>query len=50
MSRAFGLVLWAATALALAFLAVPVLAIFLRVPPGELLDALGSKSPATRCA
>ncbi|HEX2303095.1 MAG TPA: ABC transporter permease [Gaiella sp.] len=43
MSRAFGLVLWAATALALAFLAVPVLAIFLRVPPGELLDALGSE-------
>jgi molybdate transport system permease protein len=42
VSRAFGLVLWAATALAVAFLAVPVAAIFLRVPPGELLDALGS--------
>jgi molybdate transport system permease protein len=42
LSRAFGFVLWAATALALAFLVVPVLAIFLRVPPGDLLDALGS--------
>jgi molybdate transport system permease protein len=42
VSRAFGVVLWLATALAVAFLAVPVAAIFLRVPPGELLDALGS--------
>ena len=42
MSRAFGVVLWAATALALAFLVVPVVAIFLRVSPGDLLDALGS--------
>ncbi|HET9288443.1 MAG TPA: ABC transporter permease [Gaiella sp.] len=42
MSRAFGVVLWAATALALAFLVVPVAAIFLRVSPGDLLDALGS--------
>ena len=42
LSRAFGVVLWAATALALAFLVVPVVAIFLRVPPGDLLDALGS--------
>ena len=42
MSRAFGLALWIATALVVAFLAVPVAAIFLRVPPGELLDALSS--------
>jgi molybdate transport system permease protein len=31
-----------ATSLALAFLVVPVIAIFLRVPPGELVSALGS--------
>ena len=43
MSRAFTAVLWAATALALAFLVVPVAAIFLRVPPGDLVDALGSQ-------
>ena len=42
MSRAFTAVLWAATGLALAFLVVPVVAIFLRVPPGDLVDALGS--------
>ncbi|HKY25639.1 MAG TPA: ABC transporter permease [Gaiella sp.] len=42
MNRAFGAALWAATALVLAFLLVPIAAIFLRVPPGELLDALGS--------
>jgi molybdate transport system permease protein len=43
VSRAFTVFLWAATALALAFLVVPVAAIFLRVPPRELLDALGSE-------
>ena len=42
MNRLFGVVLWAATALALAFFVVPVAAIFLRVPPGDMLDALGS--------
>jgi molybdate transport system permease protein len=42
VNRAFGAALWAATALVLAFLLVPIAAIFLRVPPGELLDALGS--------
>jgi molybdate transport system permease protein len=42
VSRAFGLLLWVATVLALAFLLVPIAAIFLRVPPGELVDALGS--------
>jgi molybdate transport system permease protein len=31
-----------ATAVALAFLALPVVAIFLRVPPGELVSALGT--------
>jgi molybdate transport system permease protein len=42
VSRVFTVVLWAATVLALAFLVVPVVAIFLHVPPGELVDALGS--------
>ena len=42
MNRAFGLLLWVATALALAFLLVPIAAIFLRVPPAELVEALGS--------
>ena len=42
MSRAFTVALWLATGLALAFLVVPVVAIFLRVPPGGLVDALGS--------
>ena len=42
MSRAFSVVLWAATGVALAFLVVPVVAIFVNVPPGELLDALRS--------
>jgi molybdate transport system permease protein len=32
----------AATAIALAFLLLPVVAIFLRVPPGDLIDALGT--------
>ena len=43
MSRAFTVFLWGATGLALAFLVVPVAAIFLRVPPGELLEALGTQ-------
>jgi molybdate transport system permease protein len=42
VNRAFGALLWAATVLALAFLLVPIAAIFLRVPPGDLADALGS--------
>jgi molybdate transport system permease protein len=42
MNRLFGAVLWAATAVALAFLVLPVAAIFLRIPPTELLAALGS--------
>jgi molybdate transport system permease protein len=42
VSRAFSVVLWTATGLALAFLVIPVAAIFVHVPPGELLDALGS--------
>ena len=43
MNRLFGAVLWAATALALAFFVVPIAAIFLRVPPGDLIGALGSE-------
>jgi molybdate transport system permease protein len=42
VNRAFGVVLWAAAVLALAFLLIPIAAIFLRVPPGDLVDALGS--------
>ena len=42
MRHGFTALLWAATVLALSFLVVPVAAIFLRVPPGELVSALGS--------
>jgi molybdate transport system permease protein len=42
MSRAFPVALGAATAVALAFLLLPVVAIFSRIPPGDLLDALRS--------
>jgi molybdate transport system permease protein len=41
MRAAFVAALAAATAIALAFLLLPVAAIFLRVPPGDLLGALG---------
>jgi molybdate transport system permease protein len=40
--RVFQGALWAATTVALLFFALPVAALFLRVPPGELLDQLGS--------
>ncbi|MFL6038597.1 MAG: ABC transporter permease subunit, partial [Gaiellaceae bacterium] len=40
MRTVFAAVFALATAVALAFLVLPVLAIFLRVPPGELLHAL----------
>ena len=39
--RLFAALLAVATAIALAFLLLPVAAIFLRVPPGDLIDALG---------
>jgi molybdate transport system permease protein len=41
MRTAFAAVLAIATALALAFLLLPVAAVFLRVPPGDLVTALG---------
>lgn len=41
-SRAFTAVLWGATTVVLGFLALPIAAVFLRVPPGELLDQLSS--------
>lgn len=41
MRAGFAVVLAAATAVALAFLLLPVAAIFLRVPPGDLVGALG---------
>jgi molybdate transport system permease protein len=43
MSRLFAILLGAALVLAVAFLALPVLAIFLRVPPGELVEQLGDE-------
>jgi len=41
MRPLFAVVLAAATAIALAFLLLPVVAIFVRVPPGDLVGALG---------
>ena len=41
-SRAFTALLWAATVVILGFLALPIVAVFLRVPPGELVDQLSS--------
>lgn len=41
MRSAFAALLAVATAVALAFLLLPVVAIFVRVPPGDLLGALG---------
>jgi molybdate transport system permease protein len=43
VSRLFPLLLVTALALALAFLALPVLALFLRVPPAELIRQLGEE-------
>ena len=43
MSRLFPLLLGAALVVAVAFLALPVLAIFLRVPPGDLVAQLGEE-------
>ena len=43
MRRAFAAVFALATAVALAFLVLPVVAIFIRVPPGDLLGALGNE-------
>ena len=42
MRAAFAAAVAAATAVALAFLVLPVLAIFVRVPPGDLIGALGN--------
>jgi molybdate transport system permease protein len=41
-ARLFAAGLWGATAVVLAFLPLPVVAVFLRVPPGGLLDQLAS--------
>ena len=43
MRRAFPIALWASAVAGLTFLVVPVAAIFLYVPPGELIDALGAE-------
>jgi molybdate transport system permease protein len=48
VNRAFSFGLWLALGLALAFLTLPILAIFLRVPPGRLVSQLGD--PAVRDA
>jgi len=42
-SRAFGVALWLALAAAVLFLTLPLLALFLRVPPDELVAQLGSE-------
>ena len=42
-SRVFSALLWGATAVVLGFLALPIAAVFLRVPPGELVDQLSSE-------
>ena len=41
--RAFGALLWGSTVVVLGFLALPIAAVFLRVPPGDLLDQLSSE-------
>jgi molybdate transport system permease protein len=41
-SRAFSVLLWASAAVVVSFLLLPVVAVFLRVPPGELLEQLSS--------
>ena len=43
MTRAFPLVLAAAAALAVTFVALPLVALFVRVPPGELVGQLGDE-------
>lgn len=40
----FRVLSWGALALALAFLGIPIAALFLRVPPGELVSQLGSET------
>ena len=42
-SRAFGIALWIALAVAVLFLTLPLLALFLRVSPVELVAQLGSE-------
>ena len=42
--RAFALALWASLVVAVAFLGIPLAALFLRVPPGELVSQLGSET------
>jgi molybdate transport system permease protein len=44
VSRAFGAVMWVAATVALTFLLLPILALFLRVPPGELIRLMGSEA------
>jgi molybdate transport system permease protein len=42
-ARLFAFALWSAAAILLGFLLLPMLAVFLRVSPGELLDQLGGE-------
>lgn len=44
MNRGFAAVLWAAVALSAAFVAVPLVALFVRVSPAELVTQLGSET------
>ncbi len=42
MSRLFSVALWVATVVALGFLLLPIAAIFLQMPPAELIERMGS--------
>lgn len=44
MRRGFTIVIWGATVVALTFLLLPILALFLRVPPSELIRLMGSEA------
>ena len=41
-ARLFSTLLWGSAAVVLSFLLLPIVAVFLQVPPGELVDQLGS--------
>ena len=50
MRSPFAVALALATALALSFLLLPILAIFVDIPPGELLDGMNDPARSTRCS
>ena len=50
VSRLFPAALVLAAAIALGFLLLPILAIFLRIPPGDLRPECGARPRSTRCS